>query len=334
MKYRIFGRLGWKVSEIGFGAWAIGGAGWGKQADHESIRTLHKALDLGCNFIDTAQGYGDGHSEQIIGKVLRERKGERVYVATKIPPKPGNWPPTPYDKIEDRYSEAYIRERIEASLSSLQTDCIDLLQLHSWTRAWNRHPLALGILRDLQKEGKLRGIGISTPEQDQNSLVELMRDGWLDAVQVIYNIFEQEPAAEFLPAAMENKIGVIVRVAFDEGSLTGKFTEQTTFSAGEFRSNYFAGDRLARTVKRVEKIKATVGTAEPDMATAALNFALKPAAVSTVIAGTRNERQAELNCGVSDQPAMSDELEMKLHEHPALAPVSGQAAMWHLKVSR
>ena len=315
MKYRVFGRLGWKVSEIGFGAWAIGGAGWGKQADHESIRTLHRALDLGCNFIDTAQGYGDGHSEQIIGRVLKERKGERIYVATKIPPWPGTWPPTPYDKIQDRFPEAYLRERIESSLRNLQTDCLDLLQLHSWTRAWNRQPLALEMLRDLQQEGKLRGIGISTPEQDQNSLVDLMRGGWLDAVQVIYNIFEQEPAAEFLPAARENNVGVIVRVAFDEGSLTGKFTEQTNFMPGEFRNHYFAGDRLARTVKRVEKIKEAIGSAEPDIATAALKFALKPAAVSTVIPGMRNERQAELNCGVSDQPAMSGELEIKLHEH-------------------
>ena len=228
------------------------------------IRALHRALDLGCNFIDTAQGYGNGHSEQIIGRVLKERKGERIYVATKIPPQPGNWPPSPYDKIADRFPETYLREQIEISLRHLQTDCLDLLQLHTWTRAWNRNPSALEILRVLQKEGKLRGIGISTPEQDQNSLVELMRGGWLDAVQVIYNIFEQEPAAEFLPVAIEHRVGVIVRVAFDEGSLTGKFTAQTKFSEGEFRNNYFAGDRLARTVKRVEKIKAAIGSAEPD----------------------------------------------------------------------
>jgi aryl-alcohol dehydrogenase-like predicted oxidoreductase len=315
MKFRALGRLGWQVSEIGFGAWAIGGTGWGKQSDDESVRALHRALDLGCNYIDTAQGYGNGHSEQIIGRVLKERKGERIYVATKIPPQTGNWPPSPYDKIADRFSEAYLRERVEMSLRNLQTDCLDLLQLHTWTRAWNRNPMALEILRSLQKEGKLRGIGISTPEQDQNSLLDLMRGGWLDAVQVIYNIFEQEPAAEFLPVALEHRVGVIVRVAFDEGSLTGKFTAETKFSEGEFRNNYFAGDRLARTVKRMEKIKGTIGSAEPDMATAALKFALKPTAVSTVIPGMRNVSQAELNCGVSDQPPMSGELEIKLREH-------------------
>ncbi|MEI7809828.1 MAG: aldo/keto reductase [Verrucomicrobiota bacterium] len=315
MKHRTFGRLGWQVSEIGFGAWAIGGAGWGKQGDDESIRALHRALDLGCNFIDTAQGYGDGHSEQIIGRVLKERRGERIYVATKIPPQSGAWPPTPYDQIEVRYPEAYIRERVEASLRSLQTDCLDLLQLHTWTRAWNRNPTALEVLRQLQKEGKLRGIGISTPEQDQNSLVDVMRRGWLDAAQVIYNIFEQEPAAEFLPVAREHNVGVIVRVAFDEGALTGKFTEQTKFAEGEFRQNYFAGDRLPRTVKRVEKIRSAIGSAESDLATAALKFALKPKAVSTVIPGIRNVRQAELNCGISDLPPLTDALELKLREH-------------------
>ena len=161
MKYRTLGRLGWRVSEIGFGAWAIGGTGWGNQTDDESIRALHQALDLGCNFIDTAQGYGDGHSEQLIGRVLRERPGERIYVATKIPPRPGNWPPSAYDQIEDRYPETYIREQVETGLRNLQTDCLDLLQLHTWTRAWNKNPEPLGVLKNLQAEGKIRFIGIS-----------------------------------------------------------------------------------------------------------------------------------------------------------------------------
>ena len=316
MKYRTFGKLGWQLSEIGFGAWALGGTGWGGQRDEDSLATLKQALDLGCNFIDTAQGYGDGRSERVIGKFLKEHKGERIYMATKIPPKsPGRWPPSPYERIEERFPEKYLRESVETSLHNLQTDCIDLLQLHIWTRAWNRNPTALEVLRALRQEGKLRGIGISTPEHDQNSLVDLMRHGWLDAAQVIYNIFEQEPQAELFPAALEHNVGVIVRVAFDEGSLTGKFTEQTKFGPDEFRSQYFAGDRLARTVRRVEKIKAVVGAAEPDMATAALKFALKPKAVSTVIAGMRNVRQAQSNCSVSGQLPLSDALELKLREH-------------------
>ncbi len=318
MKYRTFGRLGWQVSEIGFGAWAIGGS-WGAQSDDDSIKALHTALDSGCNFIDTAQVYGDGRSERIISQVLKERgksnPDERVYVATKIPPAPGEWPPSPYDSIEDRFSEKYLRDRLERSLKDLATDCIDLVQLHTWTRAWNRHPTALETLRKFQKEGKIHGIGISTPEQDQNSLIDLMRGGWLDAVQVIYNIFDQEPQAEFFPAAQENRVGVIVRVALDESALAGKLRADKPFPPDDFRSNYFAGDRLPRTVARVEKVRATVGHAEEDLPTAALKFALKPRAVSTVIPGIRNPDQARRNCGVSDATPLSDELEKKLRAH-------------------
>lgn len=314
MKHRTCGRLNWNVSEIGFGAWAIGGS-WGSTRDDESLAALRRALDLGCNFIDTAQVYGDGKSERLVGQLLKERKGQHVYVATKIPPAPGHWPPTPYDKVEERYPEKYLRERTERSLRDLGVERIDLMQLHTWTRAWNRNPVALETLRKLQKEGKIGGIGISTPEQDQNSLVELMRNGWLDAVQVIYNIFDQEPQAEFFPAAREHNVGVIVRVALDESALAGKLTPQTTFEPGDFRNSYFAGDRLARTVARVETIREAVGSQEKDLPTAAIKFALKPAAVSTVIVGVRNVKQAEQNCAVSDEPPMSDALEQRLREH-------------------
>jgi aryl-alcohol dehydrogenase-like predicted oxidoreductase len=225
MRYRTFGRTGWKVSEIGFGAWAIGG-GWGPQEEGDSVTALNRALDLGCNFIDTAQGYGNGRSERIIAQVLGSRssssKRDKVYVATKIPPtSPGAWPPSPYDLVEDRFPEAYLRERLERSLRDLQTDCVDVIQLHTWTRAWNRDPRPLEVLRKFQKEGKLRAIGISTPEHDQNSLVDLMRGGWLDSVQVIYNIFEQEPQAEFFPAEKELNVVLIVRVSLDECELAG-----------------------------------------------------------------------------------------------------------------
>ncbi len=322
MKYRTFGRLGWQISEIGFGAWAIGG-GWGAQHDDDSLAALHRALDMGVNFIDTAQGYGNGHSERLIGRVLKQRRGERIYVATKIPPAPGNWPPGPYDRIEDRYSEAYLRERLELSLKQLDVECLDVVQLHTWTRAWNNNPTALETLRKFQQEGKVLGIGISTPEQDQNSLVDLMRNGWLDAVQVIYNIFEQEPQAEFLPVAEANKVGVIVRVAFDEGSLTGKWTPETTFGPDDFRSRYFAGDRLGRTLTRVAQVREAIGDGERDLPTAALKFALKPTAVSTVIPGMRNVQQATANCAVGDMPPMTDELEQRLR------PFNWRRAMWY-----
>lgn len=315
MRYRTFGRLGWQVSEVGFGAWALGGS-WGPQDDAESVAALHAALDLGCNFIDTALAYGDGRSERVVGRVLRERAaGDRIYVATKIPPAPGAWPPGPRDDIAERFPAGYIRTKVEECLRNLQTDCLDLLQLHTWTRAWNRYPSALETLRELQREGKILGIGISTPEPDQNALNDLMRDGWLDAVQVIYNIFEQEPAAELLPLALEHQVGVIVRVALDEGALTGKFTPGTRFVGDDFRQQYFAGDRLGRTVERVEKIRATVGDREPDLAAAALKFALKPPSVSTVIAGMRNPDQARRNCAVADLPPMSYDMERALFAH-------------------
>jgi aryl-alcohol dehydrogenase-like predicted oxidoreductase len=315
MQYRKLGSLDWNLSEIGFGGWAVGG-GWGTQTDQESLAALHRAFDLGCNFVDTAQNYGNGHSERVIAQALRDRgKNERIYVATKIPPQPGPWPPSPYDRIEDRYSAAHLRERLERSLRDLATDCIDLVQLHTWTRAWNKNPLALETLRQFRQEGKLRAIGVSTPEQDQNSVIDLMRDHWVDTVQVVYNIFEQEPQAELFPAAEQSKVGVIVRVALDESALTGKLAADTRFAEGDIRNRFFAGDRLARTVQRVEEVRKTVGDEEPTLATAALKFALKPAAVSVVIPGIRSAAQAEMNLAIASQAPLSDALEQRLRPH-------------------
>ena len=318
MQTRPFGQHGFNCSEIGFGAWAIGGA-WGAQADTDSLAALHRALDLGCNFIDTAAGYGDGKSERLIAQVLRERaaagKKEKIFVATKTPPNAGSWPPSPYDRAEDRFPETYLRENLAERLACLGTDRLDLLQLHTWTRAWNRNPTPFKLLRELQREGKIGIIGISTPEHDQNSVIDLMRGGWVDSVQVIYNLFEQEPAAELLDAAKECGVGIIVRVAFDEGVLTGKFTVNTKFGADDFRHNYFAGDRLSRAVMRTEKIRHDLAGTGYTLPQAALKWVLAHPAVSTVIPGIRNVTQAEANCGVSDLPAMPAALVEKLRRH-------------------
>ena len=313
MKYRTLGKTGFKVSEIGFGGWAIGG-GWGHQEDSESEKALHTAIDNGVNFIDTAEGYGNGKSEKIIAEILKTRK-EEVIVATKMPPVEGIWPPSPYCKIEERYPEKYIRKNIEERLTNLNTDCIDLLQLHTWTRAWNHNPTALEVLKDLKKEGKIKAIGISTPEQDQNCVIELMQKGYLDVIQVIYNIFEQEPAAQLLPVAKEQNVGVIVRVAFDEGVLTGKYKADSSFGEGDFRSSYFAGDRLERAVNRVEKIKEEIKDTELTMPQLALKFPLAHEAVSTVIPGIRNDKQALANTAVSDLDNLSNNLLDRLHKH-------------------
>lgn len=313
MHFRKLGRTDIDVSEIGFGAWAIGGS-WGAQDENDSIAALNRALDLGVNFIDTAAGYGDGKSERIIGQVLKNRS-EKVWVATKTPPLPGHWPPSPYDVAEERYPEKYLRENVEERLRNLGTDCLDILQLHTWTRAWNKNPAPLDVLKKLQAEGKIRYIGISTPEHDQNSLIDLMRQGYLDVVQVIYNIFEQEPAAELLPAALEHNVGVLVRVVFDEGILTGKYTAETQFPEDDFRRNYFAGDRIERAVKRVQKIEADIANIALTMPQVALKFALAHPAVSTIIAGIRNVQQAEANVAASDGVALTPELLSKLREH-------------------
>ena len=313
MKYRILGKTGLKVSEIGFGAWAIG-SHWGDQRDEDSIEALNTAIDKGINFIDTALGYGEGKSEKIIAKVLKERR-EEVAVATKIPPVAGHWPPSPYCKIEERYPESYIRKTIDTCRRNLDTDCIDVLQLHTWTRAWNRNPKPLDVLQKLKSKGIIGGIGISTPEHDQNSLIYLMKAGFLDTIQVIYNIFEQEPAAELLPVAAEKNVGVIVRVAFDEGILTGKYTSTHTFPDGDFRSRYFEGDRLARSVERVEKIKSEFQNTDYSMPQLALKFVLAHPAVSTVITGIRNSQQASMNADVSALPDLTGDIISKLREH-------------------
>lgn len=323
MRYRTFGRLGWKVSEIGFGSWAIG-SNWGPQRDEDSVKAIHCALDMGCNFIDTARAYGDGRSERVIARALKERPNSSVYVATKVPPVlPGDWPPGPYDTIEERYPAAHIRAEVEKSLRDLQTDCLDLIQVHTWSRTWNWRPIVFEVLRKLRQEGKVKGIGISTPEHDQNAVIDLMREGWVDSVQLIYNIFAQEAQEGLFLEAEKHKVAVIVRVAFDESALTGKLTESTTFAEGDIRSHYFAGDRLARTVRRVDAIKEVISKSEADIATAALKFALKPPAVSTVIAGIRNPEQAEKNCSVGSQEPMNDGLEESLRQH------YWRRAFWH-----
>ncbi len=313
MKYRPFGKTGIDVSVIGFGGWALG-SGWGLQPESDSIDALNRAIDLGINFIDTAIAYGNGKSEQVIGKVLQDRS-EEIFVASKIPPQSGPWPPSPYCIAEERYPEKYIRESVDFTLKNLRREIIDVMQLHTWTRAWNRDPVPLHVLRELQKEGKVRFVGVSTPEHDQNALIDLMKNGWVDIVQVIYNIFEQEPAAEFLPVAEENGIGVIVRMPFDEGVLTGKYTAGHQFPADDFRTRYFAGDRLERAVERTEKIRTEIKNSGYSLPQVAIKFSAHHPAVSTVIGGIRNADQAHQNAQVAELEDLNPELVQKLRKH-------------------
>jgi aryl-alcohol dehydrogenase-like predicted oxidoreductase len=323
MKERVFGKTGWKVSEIGFGAWAIGGKGWGPQRDEESLAALRRALDIGVTFIDTAQGYGDGHSEQLIGKVLADR-GIRigrgpVRVLTKIPPLPGGWPASPYETAVQRYPGSYLRERVERSLRDLKAEALDVVLLHLWSRTWNRDPEPLHVLRALQKEGKLLATGISNTEFDENAVNDPVRAGLLDAVETVYNVFDQNPAGELLPTAQEHNVAIVARSPLDEGSLTGKMSAETVFPEGDVRRAYFRGDRMKKTVERLEAIRKDIdqasGGKEKDLASAALRFVLRSPAVSTTIPGMRSVRQVEQNTAVSDQPPLSDEVYEALKKH-------------------
>jgi len=321
MKYRRLGKTGIEVSEIGFGAWAIG-SHWGTQSDQDTHEALHTAIDKGVNFIDTAFIYGEGKSEQIIAQ-LRKDRSEEIYITTKTPPTAGPWPPTPYCNAEERFGEKYLRDRVEEHLRNLDTDRIDVLLLHTWTRAWNKDPKPFEVLRKLCDEGKIGHVGVSTPEHDQNAIIELMQNGVIDVAEVIFNIFEQEPAAELLPVAAECDVGIIIRVAFDESALTGKLTKDTKFEEGDFRNVYFSGDRLARTVDRVEKIRQDIGDTDLTLADIALKFALDQEGVSTVIPGIRNKWQAEADIAVSDLPPLAPDLVGKLRKH------LWNRAFWH-----
>lgn len=317
MQTRLLSSHGPRVSEIGYGAWAIGGH-WGEQNDAQSLAALHAAIDRGVNFIDTAEGYGNGHSERLIAQVINDRK-EQVFVATKTPPTAGPWPPSPYCRWQDRYSAAYLRENVHQRLANLGTERIDLLQLHTWTRAWNDDPQPLLVLRQLREEGKIGLIGVSTPEQDQACVIQLMRDGLVDVVQIIFNLFEQEPAAQLLPVAAETGTGVIVRVSLDEGSLTGKYAPDHQFPDNDFRSHYFAGDRMSRTAERVEQIRADIEQSGLDeqysLVDVALKFVLARREVSTVIVGMRNVEQVEKNTRTSQLKDLPDELLVQLRRH-------------------
>lgn len=317
MQMRSLSLHGPQVSEIGFGAWAIGG-GWGDQPEAESIRALQTAIDHGVNLIDTAAGYGDGRSERIIAQALRNRR-ESVLVATKTPPAPGPWPPSPYCRWQDRYSAAYLRDNVHQRLKNLGAERIDLLQLHTWTAAWNDDPQPLLVLRQLRDEGKIGMIGVSTPEQDQSCVIQLMRDGLVDTVQVIFNLFQQEAAAQLLPVAAETGTGVIVRVALDEGALTGKYSSDHRFPEDDFRYRYFAGDRMQRTVERVAEIRKDMelfGLSDQySLADVALKFVLARPEVSTVIVGMRSAEQAEMNTRVSQLRNLPDALLEHLRRH-------------------
>ncbi|WP_049579130.1 aldo/keto reductase [Streptomyces sp. SBT349] len=298
MRYRTLGRSGLSVSEIGYGAWGIGESGWVGASENESLRALHRSIDLGVTLIDTARGYGE--SERIVGKALAERPGDEVYVATKVPPKNGIWPAPDGLDPSETFPGAHIRASLETSLRTSGLDHVDVLQFHVWSDEWIGRGDWLETIADLKAEGKIRLFGVSINDHQPGNALELVRGGTVDTVQVIYNIFDQAPAAALLPACAEHGVGVIVRVALDEGGLTGAVTGDTTFPEGDFRASYFRGDRAAEVEQRVAAIVADLGIEKDAIAETALRFVLSDPAVSTVIPGMRTVRNVERNTAVGD----------------------------------
>lgn len=314
MFYRTLGRTGLRISEVGFGAWGIGRANWIGAEDDESLRALNRALDLGCNFIDTALGYGGGHSERLVGQVVRSRS-ETVYVATKIPPKNGLWPARPGIPSSETFPADHIIACTEQSLTNLGLDTIDVQQFHVWSDEWIGEGDWLEAVRKLKEQGKIRCFGISINDHEPANALKLIETGVVDTVQVIYNMFDQSPEDELLPACERHNVGVIVRVALDEGGLTGRITPESTFPEGDFRNHYFAGDRKKEVYERVQRIAADLGIGLDGMPEAALRFVLSHPAVSTVIPGMRSVRNVERNMAVGDGKGLPPEQAAKVKKH-------------------
>lgn len=314
MRYRKLGRTNWEVSEIGYGAWGIGGKQWLGGEDDESLRALRRAIELGLNFIDTALAYGEGHSERLVGEIVRDAPG-KVWVATKVPPKNQLWPARAGIGIEEVFPYDYIVSCTETSLRNLKTETIDLQQLHVWNPEWIDRDEWRRALEDLKKSGKVRAVGISINDHQPDSALEIVKTGVIDTVQVIYNIFDQSPERNLFPLAQEHNIGVLARVPLDEGALTGTVNEKTEFPKGDFRGWYFRGNRKSEVVEHVDRLQADLKGVPGKLAEIALRFCLSHPAVSTVIPGMRRVSTVESSCGVSAAGALDGSVLQKLRGH-------------------
>lgn len=299
MHYRTLGKTGLQVSEIGYGAWGIGNTGWRGASDETSLAALHRAVDLGLNFIDTALGYGHGHSERLVGQVVRSRS-ERIHVATKIPPRNMRWPAPAGVPAAETFPAEHVIACTEESLRNLGLETIDVQQFHVWSDEWVGQGDWLAAVERLKRDGKIRHFGVSINDFEPANALALIESGVVDSVQVIYNIFEQSPEDSLLPACLRHGVGVIVRVALDEGGLTGQIGPDTVFPEGDFRNNYFQGERKAEVARRVQAIVTDLAIAPEQIAETALRYVLSHPAVSTVIPGMRSVRNVERNCAVGD----------------------------------
>ncbi len=312
MKYRRFGRTGWSVSEIGYGMWGL--AGWTGSDDDETMASLDRAVEAGCNFFDTAWAYGDGHSERILGDLVRRHPDTRLHIATKIPPKNRKWPSRRGYRLEDVFPFEYIHEYTQRSLDNLGSESIDLMQFHVWEDDWAEDPSWQEAMSGLKDNGLIRSIGVSVNRWEPENCLRTLRTGLVDAVQVIYNIFDQAPQDELFPLCRELDIAVIARVPFDEGTLTGTLTKDSTWPEGDWRNTYFVPENLSASVDRAEALRPLVpaGMTMPEMA---LRFILSEPAVSTIIPGMRKLRHVESNIAASDGKVLDPTLLDKLAAH-------------------
>ncbi len=295
MRYRLLGRTGFDVSELGYGAWGIGGGQWLGHTDKESLVALKAALEAGVDFIDTALAYGEeGHSEKLVARALEDHD-RKIYVATKVPPKNRLWPARSGIGIEDVFPYKYIVESTETSLRNLGMDTVDLQQLHVWNPDWIDNDDWRRAIEDLKKQGKVRAFGVSINDHQPDTALALVETGLIDTVQVIYNIFDQSPEERLLPLCKQRKIGVIARVPFDEGALTGRITPDSEFDPSDFRAGYFKGDRKVQVDQRVIAICEELEIQREDLPTIALRFILSNPAVSTVIPGMRSLNSVQQN---------------------------------------
>ena len=312
MQYRRFGRTGWQVSEVGYGMWGMGG--WKESDDEESIVSLQRAIDLGCNFFDTAWAYGNGHSEKLFNKIVRANPGKQLYIATKIPPKNFRWPSQREFSLEDCFPPDHIEKYIHKSLENMGVSTIDLIQFHTWEDSWVQDDRWAKKMDELKGQGLINAVGISINRWEPWNGVKTVRSGWIDAVQVIYNIFDQNPDDELLPACEENDVAVISRVPFDEGTLTGNLTVDSHWPEGDWRNSYFVPENLISSVEHAEALRPLVHEGM-SMAEMALRFIFNNPTISTTIPGMRKLSHVESNIACSDAGPLSQELHAELKQH-------------------
>ncbi len=313
MHYRTLGRTKLKVSEIGFGAWGIGKAMWVGAEDDVSVRALKQSRERGVNFFDTALAYGMGHSEQLLARAFG--RSPEVIIASKVPPKNMVWPAKPGTPLRQVFPQNYVLDCLDSTLTNLNRDSVDLYQFHVWSDDWAGQPEWQETVRRMRDSGKARFVGISINDHEPSNVLQALDTGLIDAVQVIYNIFDQSPEDELFPYCRKHNIGVLARVPFDEGSLTGKVRPDTKFPEGDFRNIYFAGERKREAWERVQKIAADTATSMADLPQLALRFCLSDATVSTVIPGMRTPEHVASNVAASDAGPLAAPLLQQLRPH-------------------